>query len=314
MNPNFVFTEEIADALAENRPVVSMESTLIAQGLPYPQSVEVVNLMESALREQGVTPATIAIIKGRVHIGLDESQLEWFATQDAADLMRCSRRNMPLVIAQKASGSTTVAGTMIVSHLAGIPIMATGGLGGVHRAAPFDVSADLLELSRTPVTVVASGVKPFLDLPATKEVLETHGVLTIGFDTDDMAPFYDRHSGVYVDIKVECEADTTDDHAEISQKVATIIDTSRQLEMGSGQLVTVPVAEVHRSNYETLEAIFETAVMELHENGVHGPDVTTWMVKRIISELGVKSVLGNVDLLNNNAIIAAKIASCLASD
>ncbi len=298
INSHLVLTEEVADALAEDRPVISMESTLITHGLPYPQNVEVSNLMDSAIREAGVAPATIAIIHGRIHVGLSADQLEWLATQPKKDLMRCSRRNVPVAIMQRNSGATTVAGTMFVSNLAGIKTMTTGAIGGVHRMAPFDVSADLVELGRTPVTVVASGVKPFLDLKATKEVLETQGALVIGLNTDDMAPFFDKFSGAGVDVSLETP-----------HQIAQLIKTKHELGMGSGMLVSVPVPDMYRYDYDTLEETFSTITKQLHEEGIWGPDVTTWMIKKVVEHMGVKSVLGNIELLYLNATVAAEIAS-----
>lgn len=300
MTAALTFTEEVADALAENRPVVSMESTLIAQGLPYPKNIEVATIMERNVRENGAVPATIAVIDGRIHVGLSPDQLEWIATRKKDQLMRCSRRNLPQAVAQKASGSTTVAGTMFVSLLAGIPIMTTGGIGGVHRNAPFDVSADLIELGRTAVTVVCSGVKPFLDLHATRETLETQGVLVVGLETDDFAPFFDKHSGIHCDL-------TAHSALEVSQ----LLKASRDLEIGSGLLVTVPVPEQYRFNYDLLEQTFAAALADMEQAGIQGGDVTTWMIKRLAQALGEDSVLGNIELLIFNATMAAQIATGL---
>ncbi len=302
MNSALTFTEEVADALAENRPVITMESTLITHGLPYPQNIEVATLMETKVREAGVTPATTAIINGRIHIGLTPDSLEWIATQPKETLMRCSRRNLPLAVARKASGATTVAGTMVVSHLAGISLMTTGGIGGVHRNAPFDVSADLTELGRTPVTVVCSGAKPFLDLSATKEVLETQGVLVAGYQSDDFAPFFNQHSGVYGDFA-----------ASSVSELAHIIKASQDLALGSGMLVTVPVSERYRFDYDLLEAAFASVIADMAQEGIRGADVTSWMIKKLVAEMGADSVLGNIELLIQNATVAAEIATTVAS-
>ncbi len=300
MTTALAFTEEVANALAENQPVVSMESTLIAQGLPYPQNVEVATVMEKSVRENGAVPATVAIINGRIHVGLSSDQLEWIATRPKDQLMRCSRRSLPQAVAQKASGSTTVSGTMYVSQLAGIPIMTTGGIGGVHRNAPFDISSDLIELGRTAVTVVCSGAKPFLDLHATRETLETQGVLVVGLKTDDFAPFFDKHSGIHCDL-------TADSARDVSQ----LIKASHELKMGSGLLVTVPVPEQYRFNYDLLEQTFTAAIADMENAGVQGGDVTTWMIKRLAQMLGEDSVLGNIELLIFNATMAAQIATGL---
>ncbi len=302
MNSALTFTEEVADALAENRPVITMESTLITHGLPYPQNIEVATLMETKVREAGAAPATTAILNGRIHIGLTPDNLEWIATQPKETLMRCSRRNLPLAVARQASGATTVAGTMVVSYLADISLMTTGGIGGVHRNAPFDVSADLTELGRTPVAVVCSGAKPFLDLPATKEVLETQGVLVAGYQSDDFAPFFTQHSGIHGDFAADSVLD-----------IARIIKANQDLALGSGMLITVPVSEQYRFDYDLLEAAFASVIEDMAQEGIRGADVTSWMIKKLVAEMGENSLLGNIELLIQNATIAAEIATTVAS-
>ena len=292
---------EVELALAEKRPVVAMESTLITHGLPYPQNIEAAAQMETAVREAGAVPATVAIIQGNVHVGLTEEQLQYVGTRPANTIQRCSRRNLPLVVAGRQDGATTVAGTMIVAHLAGIELFATGGIGGVHRNHPFDVSADLMELGRTPVTVVSSGVKPFLDLAATREVLETQGVTVVGMGTDDLAPFFSQHSGHSTDIRLDTVAD-----------VAALIQARRTLGLHSGTLVTVPVPEKHRFEHREINAVIDEAVRELDEQGVHGPAVTSWMVGRLTQAIGPEALRANIMLLDNNATIAAQIAVALA--
>ncbi len=302
LNPPLFLTDEVADALAEARPVITMESTLITHGLPYPDNIAVATLMENRVRELGVVPATIAVLNGRIHVGLSRDELEWIATQDKATLMRCSRRNLSLAMATAASGATTVAGTMVVSSLAGIPIMTTGAIGGVHRNASFDVSADLTELGRTPTTVVCSGVKPFLDIGATREVLETQGVLVMGLQTEDIAPFFNQHSGVSGDFV-----------AGSALEIARIIKANQDMGMGSGMLVTVPVPEQYRFDYNELEAIFVSAVADMQQKGIRGAGVTNWMIKRLVAELGRNSILGNIELLILNATVAAEVAIALSS-
>jgi pseudouridine-5'-phosphate glycosidase len=294
------FHPEVETALAENRAVVAMESTLITHGLPQPQNIEVAAQMETAVRQAGAVPATVAIIQGTIHIGLTEDQLDYIGTRPAGSVNRCSRRNLPLVLARQEDGATTVAGTMIAAHLAGIDLFATGGIGGVHRRHPFDVSGDLTELGRTPVTVVSSGVKPFLDLGATREVLETQGVLAVGYGTDDIAPFFTEHSGHYTDVRLDKAPD-----------VASLIQARRALNLQSGTLLTVPVPEEHRFARHSINTIIDEAVRELDEQGVHGPAVTSWMVRYLAQAIGPEALYANIMLLCNNAAIAAQIAVAL---
>ncbi|WP_420643757.1 pseudouridine-5'-phosphate glycosidase [Candidatus Leptofilum sp.] len=301
MNPHLQLHPEVQAALAENRAVVVMESTLISHGLPHPQNVEAAVQMETAVRQAGATPATVAIIQGKICVGLSEDQLEYVATRPAGTIYRCNRRNLPLVVARQEDGATTVAGTMIVAHLAGIEMFATGGIGGVHRHHPFDVSSDLTELGRTPVTVVSSGAKPFLDLPATGEVLETQGVLTVGVGTDDLAPFFSQPSGQSTDIRL-------DDLAE----VANLIQTRRGLGLQSGTLVAVSVPDEHRYEYEVINETIKKAVREQDAQGIRGTAVTSWMVRHLVQAIGPDALYANILLLCNNATIAAQIGVKLA--
>ncbi|MCP5095966.1 MAG: pseudouridine-5'-phosphate glycosidase [Chloroflexi bacterium] len=293
---------KVEAALAENGPVVAMESTLITHGLPYPENLEVAQLMETAVYEQGAIPATIAILNGTVHVGLTADELQFLATQKPTEIHRCSRRNLPLVVARKENGATTVAGTMIVAHLAGIEMFATGGIGGVHRGHPFDVSADLTELGRTPVTVVCSGMKPFLDLAATTEVLETQGVNTIGYGTDDLVPYFEQHSGQYSDIRLDTPKDVT-----------AVIQARRTLNLQSATLVSVPVPSGHQFDQDLVEKTIADAIVEADAAGVQGTAVTSWMVRRLAAALGPETFRTNIRLLCRNAEIAAQIAVLLVS-
>lgn len=292
---------EVETALAENGAVVAMESTLITHGLPYPENLEVARLMETAVRENGAVPATIAILNGTIHIGLTPDELNTLATLDPAKIARCSRRNLPLIVAQKGNGATTVAGTMIVAQLAGIELFATGGIGGVHRGHPFDVSADLTELGRTPVTVVCSGMKPFLDLAATTEVLETQGVNTIGFGTDDLVPYFDQHSGQHTDVRLDTP-----------EAVTAVIQARRALNLQSATLVSVPVPAGHQFERELVEKTIDDAIVAADAAGVQGTAVTSWMVRRLAAALGPETFRTNIRLLCRNAEIAAQIAVLLA--
>ncbi|MCB8927500.1 MAG: pseudouridine-5'-phosphate glycosidase [Ardenticatenaceae bacterium] len=297
MSLNLHIHPEVQAALAENRAVVAMESTLITHGLPHPQNIDAAVQMETAVRQSGAVPATIAIIQGEICVGLSSEQLEYIATRPNGTVRRCNRRNLPLVMSRKEDGATTVAGTMIIAKLAGIEMFATGGIGGVHRNHPFDVSSDLTELGRTPVTVVSSGAKPFLDLPATGEVLETQGVLTVGYGTDDLAPFFSQHSGQQTDIRLN----------EIDE-IAAFIRARQTLGLQSGTLVTVPVPDQYRFDYDTINQVIADAVNAQDEEGIRGTAVTSWMVRHLAQAIGPDALYANIMLLCNNAAIAAQIA------
>lgn len=287
----------IQAALDANEAVVALESTVITHGLPYPQNVETAVNMETAVKKGGATPATIAILKGQIHIGLSHDQIEQLGQQAGKGVRKCSRRNIPIAIARQEDGATTVAGTMILAHMAGIPIFATGGIGGVHRGHPFDVSADLLELGRTPVTVVSSGPKSILDLPATREVLETHGVPIVGYQSDTMPSFFSRNSGLSVDVRLDSP-----------EEVARIMKTHQNLTLQNGILVTVPVPEEAACDPDMIEAAIQQANEEADQQGIHGPAATPWLLSRIVTLTDGKSMQANTALLQNNGYTAAKIA------
>src|SRR5262245_61090871 len=223
-------SSEVEAALRDKRPVVALESTLITHGLPWPESAATALAMEAAVRESGAVPATIAVLAGRITVGLSSEQIEDLAHRPPGSVRKCSRRDLPIAVARGEDGATTVAGTMIVAHRVGLRVFGTGGIGGVHRGAPFDVSADLMELGRTPVAVVCSGPKAILDLPSTLEVLETHGVPVIGLGTDTLAGFYTRSTGLPIDVRVETP-----------REAAAIISASEHMNARHGVLVVVPV-------------------------------------------------------------------------
>jgi pseudouridine-5'-phosphate glycosidase len=291
---------EVADALRARRPVVALESTLITHGLPQPANVETALAMEAAVRESGAVPATIAILGGKITVGLTHAEIERLASRPAGSVRKCSRRDLPIAVARGEDGTTTVAGTMIVAHMAGIRVFATGGIGGVHRGAPFDVSADLLELGRTPVAVVCSGAKSILDLPLTREVLETHGVPVIGLGTETMPAFYARSSGLLVDVSVKTPGEA-----------ARIIAAAGRLGAQHGLLVTVPVPEAEALPEEIMEAAICQATAEASAQGVHGREVTPFLLARVAELTGGASRRANVALLINNARVAAEIAVAL---
>lgn len=300
MSTEFYFGEEAATARAENRPIVALESTVITHGLPYPDNLNTAVSMETAVREGGATPATIAIIRGKIHIGLTQEQLQYLANQAGNDVRKCSRRDIPIALARQEDGATTVAGTMILAHQAGIPIFATGGIGGVHRGHPFDISADLAELGRTPVTVVSSGAKSILDLPATREVLETNGVPVIGYGVDEMPAFFARSSGLLVDVRLDTP-----------QEAAALIAAHRQLGLNNGILLTVPVPEEYAADPEAMERAIAQATREADEQGIHGPASTPWLLRRVVELTEGQSMTANMALLRNNGRIAAQIAAAL---
>ena len=243
-------SSEVEAALHDKRPVVALESTLITHGLPWPENAATALAMEAAVRESGAVPATIAVLAGRITVGLSREQIEDLAHRPFGSVRKCSRRDLPIVVARGEDGTTTVAGTMIVAHRAGIRVFGTGGIGGVHRGAPFDVSADLMELGRTPVAVVCAGPKAILDLPLTLEVLETHGVPVIGLGTDTLPGFYTRSSGLPIDVRVETP-----------REAAAIIAAAERMDARHGVLVVVPVPASEASAGD-VDAAIERAVAD----------------------------------------------------
>lgn len=291
---------DVQAALADGAPVVALESTVITHGLPHPGNLETAMAMEEAVREAGALPATIAILGGKIHVGLDESQLDYLAGLPPQEVHKCSRRDLAVVLAKKGNGGTTVAGTMIIAHQVGIKVFATGGIGGVHRGQPFDVSADLEELSRTPVTVVCSGAKSILDLPATMEVLETKGVTLIGYQTDELPAFFARHSGLHVPARLDNPAD-----------VARVVAAHDRLGIQSGIVVAVPVPGKDAYDAERAEAVIAQATQEAEALEVTGAAATPWLLSRIAELSSGESVEANVALLRNNGRVAAQIAAAL---
>jgi len=289
------FHPEITTALAENIPVVALESTLITHGFPHPQNLEIARKIEQTVRENGAIPATIAILGGKITVGLTAEQLETLATDTQA--RKCSVRDLPLVMAQKANGATTVAATMAIAHRAGIAIFATGGIGGVHRGSQFDVSADLMELGKTPVTVVCAGMKAFLDLPDTLEYLETQAVPVLGYQTDELPAFYSRSSGLPVDARVNSAAE-----------VAEIITARDMLNLPQAVLVTVPVPTEDEWEASAAKAIIAQAQAEIETADISGKDITPFMLAKIAELSGKESMRANIALLLNNARVGAEIA------
>jgi pseudouridine-5'-phosphate glycosidase len=302
MNPNLHLSLEVADALHSRRAVVALESTLITHGLPYPANIETALAMEAAVRETGAVPATIAVLKGNITVGLSSAEIERLASAPSGTVRKCSRRDFAIAVGLGEDAATTVAGTMIVAHMAGIHVFATGGIGGVHRGQPFDVSADLIELGRTPVAVVCAGAKSILDLPLTLEVLETQGVPVIGLGTNTLPAFYTRSSGLLIDACVETP-----------QQAARIIAAERRLGMNHGILFTVPVPEGDELPAEIAEAAIRQATDEAAARGIHGKAITPFVLGRVAELTAGESRRANVSLLRNNARIAGQIAIALQS-
>ncbi len=291
---------EVAEALRHGQPVVALESTVITHGLPYPANVETALAMEQAVRDGGAIPATIAVLKGQITVGLTREQIEALGQSPPGTVRKCSRRDLPIAVGLHEDAATTVAGTMIVAHMAGIRVFATGGIGGVHRGAPYDISADLIELGRTPVVVVCSGAKSILDLPLTLEVLETQGVPILGYQTDSLPAFYSRDSGLAIDARVETP-----------EQVARIVRAAHQINAQHGILVTVPVPAEHAIDYQTAETAIDQATQEAAAQGVHGKAVTPFVLARVAQLTSGRSMTANRALLANNARIAAQIAASI---
>jgi pseudouridine-5'-phosphate glycosidase len=297
--PHHLLHPTVRAALEDNRPVVALESTVISHGLPWPENLEVARGMEAAVHEGGATPATIAVLGGRIHVGLDDADLERLAR--STGIGKVSRRDLPVVLAQGRDGATTVAGTMIAAHQAGLRVMATGGIGGVHRGDRTDVSADLPELAHTPVLVVASGAKAILDLPATLEWLETWGVPVVGYRTDELPAFYSRESG----LRLEARADSP-------EEAAAIAEALWERGFPSGMLLCVPCPEEAALPAAEVEDAIAQAVREAGEQGIRGKAVTPFLLARVAALTGGRAKAANLALLRNNARVAAAVAAALA--
>ena len=290
-------SELVALAMKASQPVVALESSLLSHDLPYPLNLEMVRALEQKVMQHGATPATIAINAGRIHIGLTAGEMQRLADGSAGPLARCSRRNLAIVVAGGGAGVTTIAGTMVVARLAGINLVATGAIGGVHLGQPFDVSADLTELGRTPLTVVCSGMKPFLDLVNTRERLETNGVTLVGLGTDDLAPYFHEHSGAHVDL--------------VAEDIASIAELMRQHhELGLKQalMVIIPVAAEHRIDKASFMAAVAEILGQAEHDAIRGGGATNYMVRGLAQRLGPRVLAANHQILMANMTMGAKIA------
>ncbi len=302
MNPYLDIAPEVKAALEAGKPVVALESTIISHGMPYPKNVETALRVEQTIRDNGAVPATIAVIGGRLKAGLSHEEIEHLGKAGRA-VAKASRRDLPALVTRGADGATTVATTMIIANMAGIRIFATGGIGGVHRGAEttMDISADLEELAKTPVMVVCAGAKSILDLGLTLEYLETKGVPVIGFGTEELPAFYTRRSGFGVDYRVDS-----------AEELAAFFRAQRELGYPGGMLVTNPIPEEYAMDKAVIDAAIEQALREADEAGVKGKDVTPFLLAKVVELTGGDSLESNIQLVLNNARLAARTAALLS--
>lgn len=291
---------EVAAAKRDHRPIVALESTIIAHGMPYPQNLEVAHRLQDDIRAQGAVPATIAVIAGEVVVGCSDEELKLLATHD--EVMKLSRRDLPWAMAFGKHGATTVAATMIAAKAADVTVFATGGIGGVHRGASqsFDISADLKELGRTSVAVVCAGPKAILDLPATMEVLETEGVPVIGYQTDELPAFYTRESGIALELR-----------ADRPEEIARFLRTKWENNLEGGVLIANPIPAEHSFNKQVLDAHIAKAMDAAAADGIEGKEVTPFLLSKVKELTAGKSLEANIALVRNNARLAAEIAKSL---
>jgi len=300
MNDLIQLSPEVAAARAAGKPIVALESTIIAHGMPWPQNLETAREVEDVVRAEGAVPATIAVIDGRIRVGLTGDELQQLA--QSPDAMKLSRRDLPYAIATGRLGATTVAATMICAHLAGIEVFVTGGIGGAHRGAEtsFDISADLQELARTPVAVVCAGAKSILDLGLTLEYLETHGVPVLSIGQDNFAAFFTPDSGLRADFRLD-DADSQ----------ARFIRAKWALGLGGGVVVSNPVPAAQAMPREEIDAITAQALAEAEQQGIQGKAITPFLLARIKALTGGRSLATNIALVKNNAVAGARLARAL---
>jgi pseudouridylate synthase len=301
-NPSLVVTDEVAQALRDGAPVVALESTIISHGMPYPQNVETATGVEQVVRDLGAVPATIAVLGGRPRIGLGSADLELLAT--SADVVKVSVRDLPVVIARRGHGATTVAATMRLAALAGVRVFATGGLGGVHRGGhrSLDISADLTELSTTDVAVISAGVKSILDIGLTLEALETLRVPVLAYRTDEFPAFFSRTSGHQAPTRVDTPLE-----------IATIMATKWDLGVGGGIAVANPIPTADEIPAAKINSIIERAIEDMNARGIHGKEATPFLLGRIVELTDGASLIANIALVNNNARLGAGVAAAYAA-
>lgn len=292
---------EVKEALDKGKGVVALESTIIAHGMPYPKNVETALNAEKIIRDKGAIPATVAILNGRLKVGLTKEEIEYLGR--AENVIKTSRRDIPFIVAQELDGATTVAGTMIISELAGIKVFATGGIGGVHRGAEisFDISADLEELANTNLAVVCAGAKSILDIGLTLEYLETAGVPVVGFRTDELPAFYTRRSGFGVDYRI--------DEAE---ELAKVLKTKWDLKLDGGVVVANPIPEEHGMDFDLINKAIKDALVEAEKQGIKGKESTPFLLSKVKDITGGDSLEANIQLAYNNARLGAELAVELA--
>ncbi len=291
-------SSEVDDALKTGRPVVALESTIISHGMPYPRNVETAMLVEKTIRDFDVVPATIAILGGRLKVGLSIDEIEYLGKK-GQQVTKTSRRDIPFIVTREEDGATTVAATMIIAAMAGIRVFATGGIGGVHRGAEstMDVSADLEELARTDVAVVCAGVKSILDIGLTLEYLETKGVPVVGFQTDALPAFYTRDSGFGVDYRIDDPL-----------AAAKAMKAKWDLQLQGGMVIANPIPEQYALDPDYIQAVIDAANAEMTKRGISGKDATPFLLGRIAEQTDGKSLDANIQLVINNAALGAKIA------
>lgn len=299
MNKYLDVNPEVEQAVREGRPVVALESTIISHGMPYPQNVETALAVEKIIRENGAVPATIAILGGRLKAGLTPEEIEYLG-KTGTGVTKASRRDLPVLVAQGKDGATTVTTTMMIAHMAGIKIFATGGIGGVHRGAEttMDISADLEELANTPVLVVCAGAKSILDLGLTLEYLETHGVPVIGYGTKELPAFYTRKSGFSVDYELDTPAE-----------IASAFKAQREMGLKGGMLVTNPIPEEYSMDPEVINRAIDEAIEASVREGIHGKATTPFILAKVKDITGGDSLDSNIRLVFNNARLAAQVAA-----
>ncbi|NLA54582.1 MAG: pseudouridine-5'-phosphate glycosidase [Clostridiales bacterium] len=294
-------SKNVKKALLEGKPVIALESTIISHGMPYPQNVQTALESERIARENGAEPATIAIIGGKLCAGLSQEQIEYLG-KTGQEVQKASRRDIPVLVARKQDGATTVAATMIIAALAGIRVFATGGIGGVHRGAQtsMDISADLRELAQTPVAVVCAGVKSILDLGLTLEYLETQGVPVIGYGTGELPAFYTDHSGFKVDYRMDSP-----------KEIAEAMKVQRKLAYPGGMLITNPIPPAYAMDADIINMSIDQALQEADVQGIKGKEITPFLLARVAELTGGDSLASNIQLVYNNVALAARIASAL---
>ena len=294
-------SQEVKEALENNKPVVALESTIISHGMPYPQNYETALKVEKIIRDNGAVPATIAIINGKLKVGLSESEIE-FLGKEGSKIIKVSRRDLAYIVANKLNGATTVATTMIIAELAGVRVFATGGIGGAHRGAEttMDISADLEELSNTNVAVVCAGAKSILDLGLTLEYLETHGVPVLGYQTKQLPAFYTRESGFELDYRIDTP-----------EEIAKIITTKWELGLEGGVVIANPIPEEYSMDYNLITESIKNAVKEAEKNGIKGKETTPFLLGKIKEITKGASLEANIQLVYNNAKLASKIAGSM---